>query len=254
MSQKISRDRHAVLEGFLGVYLQEGSPLVDADWNEGQDIHLGFLRELARNIGVQGCRGSTLTVSSAGLEADGTVLVDVEGGEEPFWVDGLPLRFPRSRRLRLEASQGAPSAAQVDDDGPMAMFDRRGAEDDDGGELTLSLVVRRDGVSALERPSLRDPALPPGRGTFRKTLSTAFLATSGEGPVPGTTLRLTVTGPYSGSEDALYRVEPHGWQEGIVGGPAASLTLLWDDYNAAIRAEVVEEASWMNPSENDEGV
>ena len=48
MTVAISRDSFSELKNYLGVYLQQGRVLLDADWNENQDIAVSFLKRLTR--------------------------------------------------------------------------------------------------------------------------------------------------------------------------------------------------------------
>jgi hypothetical protein len=48
VSRAISRDSFDELKNYLGVYLQQGHPILDADWNENQDIVVAALRRLVR--------------------------------------------------------------------------------------------------------------------------------------------------------------------------------------------------------------
>jgi len=48
VSPAISRDSFSELKNYLGVYLQQGRPILDADWNEHQDIVVASLRRLVR--------------------------------------------------------------------------------------------------------------------------------------------------------------------------------------------------------------
>ena len=48
MTQSISRDSFNELKNYLGVYLQQGRVILDADWNENQDIFVSFLRRSTR--------------------------------------------------------------------------------------------------------------------------------------------------------------------------------------------------------------
>lgn len=48
MTQSISRDSFNELKNYLGVYLQQGRVILDADWNENQDIFVSFLRRMSR--------------------------------------------------------------------------------------------------------------------------------------------------------------------------------------------------------------
>lgn len=46
MSRAISRESFRELNNYLGVYLQQGRAILDADWNENQDIAVSFMRRL----------------------------------------------------------------------------------------------------------------------------------------------------------------------------------------------------------------
>ena len=48
MTQSISRDSFNELKNYLGVYLQQGRVILDADWNENQEIFVSFLRRMSR--------------------------------------------------------------------------------------------------------------------------------------------------------------------------------------------------------------
>jgi hypothetical protein len=48
MSRAISRESFDELKNYLGVYLQQGRPILDADWNENQDISVSLIRRLTR--------------------------------------------------------------------------------------------------------------------------------------------------------------------------------------------------------------
>ncbi|MGE5287150.1 MAG: DUF6519 domain-containing protein [Micromonosporaceae bacterium] len=48
MSRAISRESFSELNNYLGVYLQQGRAILDADWNENQDIAVSFLQRLGR--------------------------------------------------------------------------------------------------------------------------------------------------------------------------------------------------------------
>ena len=54
MARAISRDSFNELKNYLGVYLQQGRVILDADWNENQDIAVSFLRRLTREAVGQG--------------------------------------------------------------------------------------------------------------------------------------------------------------------------------------------------------
>ncbi|MFI7128807.1 putative Ig domain-containing protein [Nonomuraea sp. NPDC050153] len=49
MTRAISRESFDELKNYLGVYLQQGRPVLDADWNENQDIAVAAARRLGRD-------------------------------------------------------------------------------------------------------------------------------------------------------------------------------------------------------------
>ena len=48
MARAVSRDSFNELKNYLGVYLQQGRPMLDSDWNENQDIAVSFMRRVIR--------------------------------------------------------------------------------------------------------------------------------------------------------------------------------------------------------------
>ena len=48
MSRAISRDSFNELKNYLGVYMQQGRVMLDADWNENQDITVSVMRRIIR--------------------------------------------------------------------------------------------------------------------------------------------------------------------------------------------------------------
>jgi hypothetical protein len=48
LTRAISRESFSEINNYLGVYLQQGRPILDADWNENQDIAVSFMRRLGR--------------------------------------------------------------------------------------------------------------------------------------------------------------------------------------------------------------
>src|SRR6185436_11994665 len=57
MTRAISRDSFNELKQYLGVYLQQGRVILDADWNEGQDIMAGMARRLGQDAFRDGVVG-----------------------------------------------------------------------------------------------------------------------------------------------------------------------------------------------------
>jgi len=48
MARAVSRESFDELKNYLGVYLQQGRPMLDSDWNENQDIAVSFMRRVIR--------------------------------------------------------------------------------------------------------------------------------------------------------------------------------------------------------------
>jgi hypothetical protein len=65
MARAISRESFDELKNYLGVYLQQGRVVLDADWNENQDIAVSFLRRLAREAIGEGSPNSGFAISPA---------------------------------------------------------------------------------------------------------------------------------------------------------------------------------------------
>jgi hypothetical protein len=65
MTRAISRDSFDELKNYLGVYLQQGRVVLDADWNEGQDIALSLLRRLTREAVGEGSPNVGFAISPA---------------------------------------------------------------------------------------------------------------------------------------------------------------------------------------------
>jgi hypothetical protein len=65
MTRAITRESFDELKNYLGVYLQQGRVLLDADWNEAQDIAVSFLRRLTREAVGEGSPNSGFAISPA---------------------------------------------------------------------------------------------------------------------------------------------------------------------------------------------
>jgi hypothetical protein len=65
MTRAISRDAFDELKNYLGVYLQQGRVVLDADWNENQDIAVSFLRRLTREALGDGSPNTGFAISPA---------------------------------------------------------------------------------------------------------------------------------------------------------------------------------------------
>lgn len=78
MSRAISRDSFDPLKNYLGVHLQQGRVLLDADWNEAQDIALEAMRRVVRDAIGDGSPNGAFAIhpilplpSSTGAASDG---------------------------------------------------------------------------------------------------------------------------------------------------------------------------------------
>ncbi len=214
MSEHISRNTYRSSNGFLGVFIEEGAPIVDADWNEAQDIQWNLIRTVARDAQLVGSRGETFKVIDPS-SGDGQIVV-LRGGRRPFYVDGIPIVWPRNRPLTLDVSDG---------------------------HYHLSLMVRVETLGVADRPILRDPAIrSSARSSFRRSPRLSLelrrvthareAQRSRPAPLPQSEIELTVIGSYHGP-NAYYRIELLGVN---AGGRLADV--LWDPENSAYRSEV----------------
>ena len=212
MSSFLSRDSFEPDFGYLGVFLEEGAPLVDADWNEAQDTLFALSREMARDLGLVGTRDITLNV-----QAQPETELTVKGGKRPFYVDGVPIRWPSDRPVQIDVGDGW---------------------------YAVELWMRLGVITAHDHPRMVDPALPASdRQSFRKGpwLGLRLRQMAGpmaypiqQHPLPqvGTQLLLSSSGCHEGP-NALVRLEVHQLRDD---GLRASL--LWDRDNAAVRSRV----------------
>ncbi|MFI9561190.1 putative Ig domain-containing protein [Nonomuraea endophytica] len=76
MSRAISRESFDELKNYLGVYLQQGRPILDADWNENQDITVAALRRLGRETHGEGTPDSGFAIVPVVLPSDVEELTD----------------------------------------------------------------------------------------------------------------------------------------------------------------------------------
>ena len=105
MTQRTSRDNYSPSWGYLGVYLEEGAPLVDAEWNAAQDIQWHLRGELARSLGLEGAAGDALRPVLSADRRGGALRLRLCGDPRPYYVDGLPLHVPDDVYLRLRRGQ-----------------------------------------------------------------------------------------------------------------------------------------------------
>ncbi|MET8052878.1 hypothetical protein ABZU75_35305 [Streptosporangium sp. NPDC005286] len=80
MSRAISRESFDELKNYLGVYLQQGRPILDADWNEGQDIAVAALRRLGRETHGDGGLDTGFAIAPIVVPPDIDELADFHVG------------------------------------------------------------------------------------------------------------------------------------------------------------------------------
>lgn len=227
MSGDTSRDTYHPGDGFLGVYLEQGAPLVDADVNEAQDIQWHRARQIARDAGLVGTSGRTFRIDpvepcdagpcTAVPDDDDAVRfwLRIQGGHQPFYVNGVPLIFDTDRLVQAAAPPGT---------------------------YLVQLLVRIGTVDAIERPDLHDPAIQAStRGTFRRMPRCSldlrpFWPCTDQHDQPSACPRseflLTTRGTLLGP-NANYRIElADSNARGRV------VDLLWDPDNASIRTRI----------------
>lgn len=158
MKTQISRDSYRPAQRYSGVYQQQGRMITDADWNELVDILKGRLVESVASLSGKGAP-----------RVGGAVRIDANGGGEP--VPSLTWG-----RLHLD---GAVADLMPGPGADPAAFDYSRQADlpsppplPDGQPYTLYADVWERPVTALEDPSLLDPALH-GADTCTRTRTMA---------------------------------------------------------------------------------
>lgn len=259
MKQPLSRNSFNRLRGYLGLYLQEGAPLVDACWNESSDIHASLLRDAIEDAGLDGSTGPELRIDALTEGDDGRPCVDpltegkgrllrslrVRGGPGRFYCAGLPIAWPDDRPIGPQDIDQEPKSHQPH----WIECLKRGVV------YPIYAEAWVETVDTLDRPELDDPGLFAERGSFRKRVRAQVRVGKPLGQAPGeprgrstgrfdraqTNLLLTVQGAYVADRNVHYRVDlverlelPEG------GGHAASV--LWDDAGAAEVAYVTDRA------------
>lgn len=220
MRQPVSRNSFDRLHGYLGVYLQEGAPLVDAFWNEAIDVQWSLLRDAIRDAGLEGTAGIEFRIDPVEGGRGGFVAC---GGPGRFYCGGLPVLWPSSRLIDVLGSQPHPVA--------------QGREGPDAGRPDLIYLEAWVGVvDSLDLPDLDDPGLGTERGTFRTIVRSRIHA--GHPREHCSNLQLTVRGSYGDDRNALYRVELLAVHE-----RDRCASLLWDSAAASTTALVAQRAA-----------
>lgn len=229
MKQPVSRNSFDQRRGYLGVYLQEGAPFVDASWNEAIDVQSSLLRGAIADSGLEGTAGIELRVEPE-TDLDGRLVnLKLRGGPRRFYCASLPILWPEDQLL-FPNDPRCMTRKQSDDM-------QRWLQKDQFGVYLKAWVETED---VLDRPDLDDPGIGLERGSFRKivrscvSLDAPDLAT----PAP-TNLLLTVQGSYVADLNALYRVEPI---ELTTSDQVTYASILWDPANAAVVAQVTDKA------------
>ncbi|HEY5955098.1 MAG TPA: hypothetical protein VIV60_01045, partial [Polyangiaceae bacterium] len=226
MKQPVSRNSFDQRRGYIGVFLQEGAPFIDATWNEAIDVQSSLLRDATVDSGLEGTAGIELRVDPF-VEHNKLVHWVLRGGPGRFYCGSLPVCWPEDYILEPVVSHQA------------------GHDDDErahpsGREFGMYLYAWVDTEDTWERPDLDDPGIGLERGTFRKVVRTRIALAEPDLPPPEpTNLLLTVQGTYSSDANALYRIEPTGLYR--VEG-TTTVALLWDSANGSVVAQVTEKA------------
>ena len=125
MSRAISRDSFDELKNYLGVFMQQGRVMLDADWNENQDVNLSFLRRLTRELQGDGTpnHGFAIHPSLPGVLSGLTGADDLPPmssavpGHPLFFFLNLPgesfERFESLADFSLTAPDGSPAKGRL---------------------------------------------------------------------------------------------------------------------------------------------
>lgn len=138
MKTQISRDTFQPSRHYSGVHLQQGRMILDADWNELSDIQKAALESSLRDAIASGAP----SVGGLAVIADPPGSTNLRIRPGALYVDGVP--------ARLDAPGLLPISAQPDY--PIGVVDS-------GQSLKLYADVWERTVTALQDPSLLDPAL-----------------------------------------------------------------------------------------------
>lgn len=244
MKGDFSRNGFDPAKHYLQILMQQGRILTDADANENSSVLLHRLRWLTRDLfgahGGPADSGFGLEVEMRGEEG---ALLFLTAGR--YYVEGLPCQ----NELRVEYLRQPDYLPVPNDD--LRRWLKRPEED---VSFFVYLDVWERWVSALEDPGIADPALggldASGRSklVWQAKAARWDLARWGEpatgldaalkalsGPPPGRLMaRVAPTasagglgGRFTGSEDALYRIEVHA------PGAPGTATFKWSRNNAS---------------------
>jgi len=227
-------DRH-----YTGVFLQQGRPQLDSDWNEQTSITSAALRALARDLfGPHGGPGDGFAISSLLDQSGRPSPWDFVVGAGCYYVQGI--RCLNATAWRYRAVTDALGCGQDNLDVP-------------GSYLAYLEVWDRE-VSVVEDPDLLEPAMDgvdastrlqvvwrvrllclddhseveAESGSPERSIAVAF-------PPGASRLRARVDpdgGGYRGAENHLYRVEIHA------GGKQGDATFVWSRDNGSVVAPV----------------
>jgi hypothetical protein len=193
---------------YSGVLLQQGRVLVDADFNEHEEIERYRLRMLARDL-IGACGGPG---DGAGFEitVDGSGQAVVGAGR--YYVDGLLVENEKS--VVLPAPESGP------------------------GRYLVYLDAWEASVSALDDPPLRDPAVEGADTSLRLRVVSQIVIVPADAVLAIDESRPTLdvrTGDsgYTGPENTLYRVEIHD-------GGEARATFKWSRDNGSLVLPLTE--------------
>lgn len=221
---------------YSGVLLQQGRVQTDADWNEQEAIERYRAQALARDL-IGPCGGPR---DDAGF-AIGVSAGRLRVGAGHYWVDGIL------------AENEAEVAYNAQPDLPDPPDWRTAAAGTKGGRVLVYLDVWERFISALEDPSLGEPALGgPDTSTRIKTVwQVRFLRLSGGADwskasewadlVADRGARLAArigASGYEGLENRLYRVEVH--RPGKAGPGRATFKWSRDNGSVVVGVRAVE--------------
>ena len=215
---------------YTAVLLQQGRPVMDADWNEEAEIASNAVRALARDLlGPHAGVGEGFSVTEhAGTRADGWDLLIAPG---VYYVDGIRCENARSTSFRQMAEAAGCGDVVA---GP--------------GAYLAYLDVWERHLTAIQQPEL----LEPGLGDVSTRLQTVWrvrlleldgsahgspeqvLADSFTRGIAGMRARVDPDAGYTGLENHLYRVEVHR------GAGAGDPSFKWSRDNGSVVASVLE--------------
>jgi hypothetical protein len=219
---------------FAAVVMQQGSELLDSDWNEQAAITMKAVRSVVRDLlGPHGGTGDGFRIEPPEAAVPSSLPWDVLIGAGSYYVDGIRCENTKTVSLRQTTAEST-----CDEEMPT-----------DSGDYLAYLDVWDRYVTAIEDPELRETAIGGPETSSRLQVvwrvrllridlseldqpEAALVNRFARKKQPGMRARIEPGASYTGLENQLYRVEIHG------GGGPRDATFKWSRGNGSVIARV----------------